>query len=129
MLFHNFRLSNHILKNYLAISAGCPIFRGYLADVDCRWNVISGSVDDRTKQERSEEVQLYNVFKTDISNKKTLENSSSHLLAFKYLNPDMPPSQRICLQGQTILVAVAWEFTPTMPLMELSPQHQQQRLL
>ncbi|KAJ3079501.1 hypothetical protein HK100_010402, partial [Physocladia obscura] len=36
----------------MALSAGAPIFRGYLADVDCRWNVISASVDDRTKQER-----------------------------------------------------------------------------
>ncbi|OAX39117.1 glutamate-cysteine ligase catalytic subunit, partial [Rhizopogon vinicolor AM-OR11-026] len=25
---------------------------GYLADVDCRWNVIAGSVDDRTPEER-----------------------------------------------------------------------------
>ncbi|KAI9007113.1 glutamate-cysteine ligase-domain-containing protein [Gaertneriomyces semiglobifer] len=36
----------------MALSAGAPIFRGYLADVDCRWNVISGSVDDRTAEER-----------------------------------------------------------------------------
>ena len=28
------------------------MFRGYLADVDCRWNVIAGSVDDRTDEER-----------------------------------------------------------------------------
>lgn len=36
----------------LALSAGAPIFRGYLADVDCRWNVIAQSVDDRTLEER-----------------------------------------------------------------------------
>ncbi|KAI9353702.1 glutamate-cysteine ligase-domain-containing protein [Obelidium mucronatum] len=36
----------------MALSAGAPIFRGYLADVDCRWDVISGSVDDRTREER-----------------------------------------------------------------------------
>ena len=36
----------------LALSAAAPIFRGYLADVDCRWSVISGSVDDRSKEER-----------------------------------------------------------------------------
>lgn len=28
------------------------MYRGYLADVDCRWNVIAGSVDDRTEEER-----------------------------------------------------------------------------
>lgn len=36
----------------LAVSAASPIWRGYLADVDCRWNVIAGSVDDRTDEER-----------------------------------------------------------------------------
>ncbi|KAH8919539.1 GCS-domain-containing protein [Atractiella rhizophila] len=36
----------------LALTAAAPIFRGYLADVDCRWNVIAGSVDDRTEEER-----------------------------------------------------------------------------
>jgi Glutamate-cysteine ligase len=45
----------------LALSASCPIFRGYLADVDCRWNVIAASVDDRTPEERGLEVILYNT--------------------------------------------------------------------
>lgn len=36
----------------LALTAAAPIFRGYLADVDCRWDVIAGSVDDRTPEER-----------------------------------------------------------------------------
>jgi glutamate--cysteine ligase catalytic subunit len=36
----------------LALSAACPIFRGYLSNVDCRWDVISASVDDRNPQER-----------------------------------------------------------------------------
>ncbi|KDE03374.1 glutamate-cysteine ligase catalytic subunit [Microbotryum lychnidis-dioicae p1A1 Lamole] len=36
----------------LALTASSPIFRGLLADVDCRWDVIAGSVDDRTEEER-----------------------------------------------------------------------------
>ncbi|KAH0827873.1 glutamate-cysteine ligase-domain-containing protein [Lanmaoa asiatica] len=36
----------------LALTAASPIWRGYLSDVDCRWNVIAGSVDDRTAEER-----------------------------------------------------------------------------
>ncbi|OJA17813.1 hypothetical protein AZE42_08395 [Rhizopogon vesiculosus] len=36
----------------LALTAASPVWRGYLADVDCRWNVIAGSVDDRTPEER-----------------------------------------------------------------------------
>ncbi|PKI84318.1 glutamate--cysteine ligase [Malassezia vespertilionis] len=37
---------------FLAITAAAPIYRGYVADVDARWNVISASVDDRTNAER-----------------------------------------------------------------------------
>ncbi|KAE8226846.1 hypothetical protein CF319_g624 [Tilletia indica] len=36
----------------LALTAASPAYRGYLADVDCRWNVISAAVDDRTPAER-----------------------------------------------------------------------------
>lgn len=36
----------------LALTAASPIFRGYLTESDCRWNVISGSVDCRTEEER-----------------------------------------------------------------------------
>lgn len=36
----------------LALSAASPIFRGFLSDIDCRWQVIVGSVDDRTEEER-----------------------------------------------------------------------------
>ena len=38
----------------LALTAASPAYRGYLADVDCRWNVISAAVDDRTPEERGE---------------------------------------------------------------------------
>lgn len=43
----------------LALTAAAPTFRGYLTDVDCRWNVISGSVDDRTAEERGKSVYFY----------------------------------------------------------------------
>ncbi|TDL25969.1 glutamate-cysteine ligase catalytic subunit [Rickenella mellea] len=36
----------------LALTAASPFWRGYISDVDCRWNVIAGSVDDRTEEER-----------------------------------------------------------------------------
>ncbi|CAF1137038.1 unnamed protein product [Adineta steineri] len=36
----------------LALTAASPIWRGYLADVDCRWNVLCAMVDDRTPEER-----------------------------------------------------------------------------
>jgi glutamate--cysteine ligase catalytic subunit len=39
----------------MALSAATPIFKGFLSDVDCRWNVIVGAVDDRTESERNPE--------------------------------------------------------------------------
>ncbi|CAD5217058.1 unnamed protein product [Bursaphelenchus xylophilus] len=38
----------------VALSAATPIFRSRLADVDSRWDIISGSVDDRTAEELGE---------------------------------------------------------------------------
>lgn len=35
----------------IALTASTPIFRGILADLDSRWNIISASVDDRTPEE------------------------------------------------------------------------------
>ncbi|CAH8838415.1 unnamed protein product [Trichobilharzia szidati] len=36
----------------MALSAATPAMRGYLLDWDCRWGIISASVDDRTEEER-----------------------------------------------------------------------------
>eukprot|EP00667_Euglena_gracilis_P001614 EG_transcript_1613 len=36
----------------LALTAATPAYRGFLADTDVRWNQISYSVDDRTREER-----------------------------------------------------------------------------
>nr|CAD7419820.1 unnamed protein product [Timema poppensis] len=36
----------------LALTAASPLYRGYVTDVDARWDVISGSVDCRTEEER-----------------------------------------------------------------------------
>lgn len=36
----------------MALSAATPAIRGYLLDTDCRWDIISASVDDRTEEER-----------------------------------------------------------------------------
>lgn len=36
----------------MALSAATPILRGWLTDEDCRWDIVSESVDDRTLAER-----------------------------------------------------------------------------
>ncbi|KAF4628233.1 hypothetical protein G7Y89_g9918 [Cudoniella acicularis] len=38
----------------LALTAGTPIYKGFLADTDVRWNQISAAVDDRTPEELGE---------------------------------------------------------------------------
>jgi glutamate--cysteine ligase catalytic subunit len=35
----------------LALTANCPAFRGWLVDTDCRWDIISASVDSRRDEE------------------------------------------------------------------------------
>lgn len=44
---------------FLALSASSPIFRGRLANVDTRWDVIAASTDCRTKAERDETSDSY----------------------------------------------------------------------
>lgn len=38
----------------LALTAATPIYKGFLADTDVRWNQISSAVDDRTREELGE---------------------------------------------------------------------------
>ena len=37
----------------LAVTANCPIVRGFLVDIDCRWDIIAASVDSRRDEEQS----------------------------------------------------------------------------
>ena len=46
----------------MALSAASPAFQGTLADVDCRWDVIAGSVDDRTPGESGTGVCMNSVY-------------------------------------------------------------------
>ena len=51
----------------LAMTAAAPVFRGYLVDRDCRWDVISASVDDRTDEEigaKPLENDKYRIYKS-----------------------------------------------------------------
>ncbi|KAG8957355.1 hypothetical protein FRC03_010225 [Tulasnella sp. 419] len=46
----------------LALTAASPVYRGYLSDVDCRWELISASADDRTEEERGLKPLKENTF-------------------------------------------------------------------
>eukprot|EP00557_Chaetoceros_sp_GSL56_P002214 CAMPEP_0176500564 /NCGR_PEP_ID=MMETSP0200_2-20121128/13630_1 /TAXON_ID=947934 /ORGANISM="Chaetoceros sp., Strain GSL56" /LENGTH=935 /DNA_ID=CAMNT_0017899263 /DNA_START=602 /DNA_END=3409 /DNA_ORIENTATION=- len=43
----------------MALTASTPILKGRIADTDCRWGVISESVDDRTPAERGRISEIY----------------------------------------------------------------------
>lgn len=36
------------------MSTSCPVWRGYLSNVDSRWNILSKTTDDRTNEELKE---------------------------------------------------------------------------
>ncbi|KAG8930349.1 hypothetical protein FRC00_001197 [Tulasnella sp. 408] len=38
----------------LALTAASPAYKGFLSDVDCRWELLSKCVDDRTKEEQKD---------------------------------------------------------------------------
>ncbi|KAM3966577.1 glutamate--cysteine ligase [Aphomia sociella] len=63
----------------LALSAASPIYRGFLTDVDCRWNVISASVDCRTREERGLEPLVNNKFRIHKSRYDSIDS---------YLSPE-----------------------------------------
>ncbi|CAH4033639.1 unnamed protein product [Pieris brassicae] len=58
----------------LALSAASPVYRGFLTDVDCRWNVISGSVDCRTREERGLEPLKNNQFRIQKSRYDSIDS-------------------------------------------------------
>lgn len=60
----------------LALTAASPFYRGYVTDVDCRWNVISCSVDCRTKEERGLGPLIENKFRI---NKSRYDSIDSYL--------------------------------------------------
>ncbi|XP_066601094.1 glutamate--cysteine ligase isoform X1 [Prorops nasuta] len=60
----------------LALTAASPFYKGYISDVDCRWNVISCSVDCRTEEERGLKPLKENKF---IINKSRYDSIDSYL--------------------------------------------------
>ncbi|CAG8762948.1 35205_t:CDS:10, partial [Racocetra persica] len=69
----------------LALTASAPIWRGYLSDIDCRWNVIAGSVDDRTREERSLEPLKHDRF---VINKSRYDSIDCYISTDKTLKPE-----------------------------------------
>ncbi|KAI4464929.1 glutamate cysteine ligase [Holotrichia oblita] len=60
----------------LALTAASPLHRGFMTDVDCRWNIISSSVDCRTEEERGLKPLKENKF---VINKSRYDSIDSYL--------------------------------------------------
>ncbi|XP_076161965.1 glutamate--cysteine ligase [Ptiloglossa arizonensis] len=58
----------------LALTAASPFYRGYISDVDCRWNVISCSVDCRTPAERGLKALKENKFRISKSRYDSIDS-------------------------------------------------------
>lgn len=58
----------------MALTAASPFYRGYISDVDCRWNVISCSVDCRTQEERGLKPLKENKFRISKSRYDSIDS-------------------------------------------------------
>ncbi|KAI9742194.1 MAG: Zn finger-containing GTPase- Activating Protein for ARF [Claussenomyces sp. TS43310] len=75
----------------LALTAATPIYKGFLADTDVRWNQISAAVDDRTAEELGEKPlknDRWRIPKSRYASNSTYISTDS-LLREEYFDPDL----------------------------------------
>lgn len=81
----------------MALSAAAPFYRGYVSDIDCRWGVISASVDDRTKEERGLEPLKNNKYRISKSRYDSIDSYLS-TCGEKYNDIDLTIDKEVCSQ-------------------------------
>jgi glutamate--cysteine ligase catalytic subunit len=88
----------------LALTAATPIYKGFLADTDVRWNQISRAVDDRTPEELGEKVFmliiLFHVLTNLISHSRTIGGAFQSLA----MHPTQHTFPRTHAYDQSILI-------------------------
>ncbi|KAH6683108.1 glutamate-cysteine ligase-like protein [Halenospora varia] len=75
----------------LALTAATPIYKGFLADTDVRWNQISAAVDDRTPEELGEKPlknDRWQIPKSRYAANSTYISEDSRLRK-EYLDPNL----------------------------------------
>nr|OQO17965.1 Glutamate--cysteine ligase [Rachicladosporium sp. CCFEE 5018] len=75
----------------LALTAATPIYKGFLADTDVRWNQISRAVDDRTPEELGEKPlknDRWRIPKSRYASNSTYISQDSRLRP-EYLDPNL----------------------------------------
>ncbi|KAF2720253.1 GCS-domain-containing protein [Polychaeton citri CBS 116435] len=81
----------------LALTAATPIYKGFLADTDVRWNQISRAVDDRTPEELGEEPlknDRWRIPKSRYASNSTYISQDSRLRP-EYLDPDLVVDEKL----------------------------------
>jgi len=78
----------------LALTAATPIYKGFLADTDVRWNQISRAVDDRTPEELGEKVRIHGGILLELTDLV----SHSRMIGGDCPSLDMPPTQHTYLK-------------------------------
>ncbi|KAL8721852.1 MAG: hypothetical protein Q9225_001566 [Loekoesia sp. 1 TL-2023] len=95
----------------LALTAATPIYKGFLADTDVRWNQISRAVDDRTPEELGEKPLQHNRWRLP---KSRYASNSTYIaqdsrLRKEYMDPDLVVDedikQRLMDEGMDDLLA------------------------
>jgi len=84
----------------LSLTAATPIFRGYLSNIDVRWAVISGSVDDRTQEELGKEPLHNNKYVINKSRYDSIDCfiAADEALKDHYNDIDLVYDKEICKQ-------------------------------
>lgn len=81
----------------LALTAATPIYKGFLADTDVRWNQISGAVDDRTREELGElplKNDRWRIPKSRYASNSTYISQDVRLRP-EYLDPDLVVDEKL----------------------------------
>ncbi|KAK4138088.1 glutamate-cysteine ligase-like protein [Trichocladium antarcticum] len=78
----------------LALTAATPIYKGFLADTDVRWNQISKAVDDRTPEELGEKNDRWRIPKSRYASNSTYISEDSRLRP-EYLDQDLVIDEEI----------------------------------
>lgn len=81
----------------LALTAATPIYKGFLADTDVRWNQISRAVDDRTPEELGEQPlknDRWRIPKSRYASNSTYISTDPRLRP-EYFDPDLVVDEEI----------------------------------
>lgn len=81
----------------LALTAATPIYKGFLADTDVRWNQISRAVDDRTPEELGERPlknDRWRIPKSRYASNSTYISQDPRLRP-EYLDPDLIVDEKV----------------------------------